>query len=115
MRRICKDQLVREIWDSRAEQIQSIMAEKGWISCPYTYENFKQDMMRRELLVDERTIRTKWELLVSTGVIRETAKNRGEIAFVAFKDLMPSRSRIVLLDLINNAENATVYSEKVRA
>ena len=115
MRRICKDQLVREIWDSRAEQIQSIMAEKGWISCPYTFENFKTDMLRRELLVDERTIRTKWDLLVYTGVLRETGKGRAEIAFSAFKDLMPSRSRIVLLDLINNAENAIVCSEKVKA
>ena len=115
MRRICKDQLVREIWDSRAEQIQSIMAEKGWISCPYTYENFKQDMMRRELLVDERTIRTKWELLVSTGVLRETAKNRGELAFVAFRDLMPSRSRLILLNLIEETKTASSHAEKVRA
>ena len=91
------------------------MAEKGWISCPYTYENFKQDMMRRELLVDERTIRTKWELLVSTGVLRETAKNRGELAFVAFRDLMPSRSRLILLNLIEETKPASSHAEKVRA
>ena len=70
---------------------------------------------RRELLVDERTIRTKWELLVSTGVLRETAKNRGELAFVAFRDFMPSRSRLILLNLVEETKTASSHAEKVRA
>ena len=102
MKRITKEQILREIWENRAEQIISVMRDKGWESCPYTYENFKTDIMKHELLVDERTIRTKWELLVNTEVIEITGRNRGDLKFRAFLPFMPSQAKTVLRRIETN-------------
>lgn len=96
MKRIAKDQITREIWENRNEQIISFMRGKGWDSCPYTYENFKTDMMRRELLVDERTMRTKWELLLNTGVLTSTGRGRADLQFSAFLPYMSASCKSLL-------------------
>lgn len=114
MKKITREQMVGEIWDARSEQIVSIMAEKAWISCPYTFENFRADMRRRELVVDEKTLRTKWEIMVLGGIIRETGKNRGELAFAAFRDRMPSSARMMLAR-ITESKTSQVTAPGVRA
>lgn len=108
MKRIAKDQITREIWQNRSEQIVSFMRGKGWDSCPYTYENFKADMMRNELLVDERTMRTKWELLSSTGVIKSTGRGRAELQFSAFLPYMSASCKSLLHRLQDGGESESV-------
>lgn len=106
--------MVDEIWDARSEQISAFLMEKGWLSCPYTYANFCNDMRRRELVVDERTLRTKWESMILGGIIRETGKKRGELSFVAFRDLMPSKCRMHLVSLLESDNRAREQAVGVR-
>lgn len=73
MRRITHDEVMREIWNGSSELFISKLAE-GDNQARYTFDRFRKDMMRHDLLVDSRTIKTKWDSLIAKGVIRETGK-----------------------------------------
>lgn len=108
MKRVCKEQLLNEIWYSREEQILGQMVNQGWKSCPYSFSNFKSDMMARELLVDERTIRNKWTILVSNKVIRETVPYKGELEFMSFRSYMKLKDLRMLISIIESTAETSI-------
>ena len=102
MRKILREEILSEIWKARGEMMLAFMT-KGDISCPYSYDNFSKDMLRSELVSDRRTIQTKWDMLVASGVIRETGGKPyrgGELAFAAFRSRMTASAEDMLDDLI---------------
>ena len=99
MRKITRQEIVCEIWSSRSAQIQELIHVKKWLSCPYTFDNFVRDMLRNDLVTDKRTLKTKWEMLECSGIIRTNERGISEIAFESFLDLMPPTLRIRFFDL----------------
>ena len=99
MRKITRQEIVCEIWSSRSAQIQELIHVKKWLSCPYTFDNFVRDMLRNDLVTDRRTLKTKWEMLECSGIIRTNERGISEIAFESFLDLMPPTLRIRFFDL----------------
>ena len=73
MRRITHDEVLREIWEGSTELFVSFLAD-GKNQAKYSFDRFRRDMMRHDLLVDNRTIKSKWDSLIAKGVIRETGK-----------------------------------------
>ena len=110
MRKITRQEIVCEIWSSRSSQFQEFILTKKWISCPYNFDNFVRDMLRNDLVTDKRTLKTKWEMLECSGIIRTNERGISEIAFESFSDVMPATLRIRLYDLLREEEK----SEKAR-
>ena len=106
MRKITRQEIICEIWSSRSSQFQEFILAKRWISCPYNFDNFVRDMLRN----DKRTLKTKWEMLECSGIIRTNERGISEIAFESFSDVMPATLRIRLYDLLREEEK----SEKAR-
>lgn len=110
MRKILREEILAEIWKARGEMMLAFMT-KGEISCPYTFDNFSKDMLRAELVSDKRTIQTKWEMLIASGVIRETGGKPyrgGELSFVPFRSRMTASAEDMLDDLVlKHRQNAT--------
>lgn len=102
MRKVLREEILAEIWKARGEMMLAFMA-KGEISCPYTFDNFSKDMLRSELVSDKRTIQTKWEMMLASGVIRETGGKPyrgGELSFVPFRSRMTASAEDMLDDLV---------------
>ena len=78
---------MREIWDGSTELFISNLAE-GKNQVRYTFDRFRKDMMRHDLAVDNRTIKSKWDSLIAKGVIRETGKRYADSALNIWS-LMP--------------------------
>lgn len=110
MRKITRQEIICEIWSSRSSQFQEFILAKRWISCPYNFDNFVRDMLRNDLVTDKRTLKTKWEMLECSGIIRTNERGISEIAFESFSDVMPATLRIRLYDLLREEER----SEKAR-
>ena len=110
MRKITRQEIVCEIWSSRSSQFQEFILTKKWISCPYNFDNFVRDMLRNDLVTDKRTLKTKWEMLECSGIVRTNERGNSEISFEAFSDIMPATLRIRLYDLLREEER----SEKAR-
>lgn len=87
MRRITHEEVMREVWEGSTELFVSLLAE-GKNQARYSFERFRKDMMRHDLLVDNRTIKTKWDSLIAKGVIRETGKRYTDSALDIWS-LMP--------------------------
>ena len=87
MRRITHEEVMREIWEGSTELFVSFLAD-GKNQAKYSYERFRKDMMRHDLLVDNRTIKSKWDSLIAKGVIRETGKRYTDSALNIWS-LMP--------------------------
>lgn len=87
MRRITHDEVMREIWNGSTELFVCSLSE-GKNVVKYTFDRFRQDMMRHDLLVDNRTIKTKWDSLIAKGVIKETGKRYTDSALDIWS-LMP--------------------------
>lgn len=87
MRRITHEEVMREIWEGSTELFVSFLAD-GKNQAKYSFERFRKDMMRHDLLVDNRTIKSKWDSLIAKGVIRETGKRYTDSALNIWS-LMP--------------------------
>lgn len=87
MRRITHDEVMREIWEGSTELFVSLLAD-GKNQAKYSFERFRRDMMRHDLVVDNRTIKSKWDNLIAKGVIRETGKRYTDSALNIWS-LMP--------------------------
>ena len=117
MRKILREEILSEIWKARGEMMLAFMT-KGDISCPYSYDNFSKDMLRSELVSDRSTIQTKWDMLVASGVIRETGGKPyrgGELAFAAFRSRMTASAEDMLDDLIVKHKQTTACVGGLRA
>ena len=117
MRKILREEILSEIWKARGEMMLAFMT-KGDISCPYSYDNFSKDMLRSELVSDRRTIQTKWDMLVASGVIRETGGKSykgGELAFAAFRSRMTASAEDMLNGLIAEHKKTTACVGGLRA
>ena len=87
MRRITHEEVMREIWEGSTELFVPFLAD-GKNQAKYSFERFRKDMMRHDLLVDNRTIKSKWDSLIAKGVIRETGKRYTDSALNIWS-LMP--------------------------
>lgn len=99
MQKVSFEEIMREIYSSRAEAFAIIMAKKSWNVVSYDFGKFKDDMLRNELLSDPKTIRTKWDLLVVKGVVRPYGKKNydaAEINLWKFANYMAPSARELL-------------------
>ena len=53
---------------------------RGRVLMPYNFERFESDMLASGLLVDARTIQTKWKMLIASKiVIEKRTETRGVV------------------------------------
>ena len=101
MRKITHNEVMREIWNNSSEFFISEMAVHKWNSVKYTFARFKDNMMRNELIVDERTMKLKWDLLQAKGIIKEVGKSGYKDSILniwAFSNIMGDSARKLLQD-----------------
>lgn len=102
MRKVTRNEVLEAIWASRKEAIYRLIDDEGWISCPYTYEQFRMDMLKADLISDRRTIQTKWDGLVSVKTIKASSKSytEGILYFEPFVSRMDPLHRDLLMSTL---------------
>lgn len=100
MQKVTSETILREIYESRYEAFASVMAHNHWNLIEYDFSKFRADMLRRELLSDIKTIKTKWDMLAAQGVIRpygERNYDKAELNLWAFHPYMSPQAQELLL------------------
>lgn len=101
MQKVTADAILREIYDSRYEVFADLMAHNGWNLVEYDFTKFRADMLRRELLSDIKTIKTKWDMLAAQGVIKPYGKriyDKAELNLWAFAPFMSPQAQALLIE-----------------
>lgn len=100
MRKVTREEILRGIWSSKGNAIQSWVAE-GRMYISYSFDRFLKDMLKSGILSDRRTIQTKWEMLIATGVVREIGRNQCQLAFLPFIQFMDRFSADLLRSTVS--------------
>lgn len=85
MKKVSTAEILREIYGSRKDIIDAYRRDRR-SEVVYNLSNFTDDMRRHELVVDRRTIRDKWSILVTKGVIREEYPGAGYLQIRTFTE-----------------------------
>lgn len=98
MRKIGMNEVMREIYDAHHEYFMNELA-LGRSKVPYTYDMFRSDMIRHELVNDRGTIKTKWDILRSNDVVCKATLNgvmRDALDLAKFFAFLPHDGKILL-------------------
>lgn len=87
----------RQIWRLRQDQIAALI-RRGDTTMPYPFAKFRQDMASTDLIVDIRTLRTKWLGLVGDRTVGMDDGNpeTAYLVFRAFRAYMDSETLGIL-------------------
>lgn len=110
-RRITTDEIVQTVFERHEEGICALYIE-GCGSMPYSYGDFRRDMRIAELMVDDRTIRDRWELLMDKNMV-ERARD-GVLSGRTFFILSAFESRILRSRVFADLRDAHTHAHTHR-
>jgi len=61
-----------------------------------SYADFKRIMRRKEIIIDPRTIKLKWELLTDVGIFGASNKISAVVDLVAFENYNPGKYELIV-------------------
>lgn len=78
------EDLARAIISYSLEELQK---NKSWrySQIPYSFNDFKKAVLSRELILDPRTIRAKWDLIVAKGIVSEIGGGKALLSIPALE------------------------------
>lgn len=92
MKKVSSEEILKEIWENSGEYFISAIVTKNWNHVRYSFARFTTDMAVSELIVDQRTLKGKWDILEAKGVLRDVGKSRYRDASLNLWALTPYMS-----------------------